>query len=65
MQIVISAGRINDTLFPTIKQTYGKTGGGNITDRTDGHLVFEGFINAGNYSPLLKAKAEYEKQLFI
>ena len=28
----------------------------------DGHLVFEGFINAGNYSPLLKAKAEYEKQ---
>ena len=27
MQIVISAGRINDTLFPTIKQTYGKTGG--------------------------------------
>lgn len=28
----------------------------------DGHLVFEGFINAGNYSPLLKAKAEYEKR---
>lgn len=38
MQIVISAGRINDTLFPTIKQTYGKTGG-NITDRTDGRSL--------------------------
>lgn len=39
MQIVISAGRINDTLFPTIKQTYGKTGGGSITDRTDGRSL--------------------------